>query len=87
TRSILTLGFEPDDPIFLDPSISSQARLLQNRGWVLFDERSRPEFGPVAAWLKQGRTVETEVSGERIRVAGLVSLGPSFGADGNMITS
>ena len=87
TRSILTLGFEPDDPIFLDPSISSQAPLLQNRGWVLFDERSRPEFGPVADWLKQKRTVETEVSGQRIRVAGLVSLGPSFGADGNMITS
>ena len=87
TRSILTLGFEPDDPIFLDPAISNQAKLLQNRGWILFDERSRPEFGPVSAWLKQGRTVETEVSGERIRVAGLVSLGPSFGADGNMITS
>ena len=87
TRSILTLGFEPDDPIFLDQAIRNQAPLLQNRGWVLFDERSRPEFGPIASWLKQGRTVETEVSGQRIRVAGLVSLGPSFGADGNMITS
>ncbi|MFZ9270024.1 MAG: ABC transporter permease DevC [Prochlorococcaceae cyanobacterium] len=87
TRSILTLGFEPDDPIFLDQAIRNQAPLLQNRGWVLFDERSRPEFGPIASWLKQGRTVETEVSGQRIRVAGLVALGPSFGADGNMITS
>ena len=87
TRSILALGFEPDDPIFLDEGIRRQAPLLRNRGWVLFDERSRPEFGPIASWLKQGRTVETEVSGQRIRVAGLVSLGPSFGADGNMITS
>jgi len=87
TRSILTLGFEPGDPIFLDPAISRQAPLLQNRGWILFDERSRPEFGPIASWLRQGRTVETEVSGQRIRVAGLVALGPSFGADGNMITS
>ncbi|MEB3173276.1 MAG: ABC transporter permease DevC [Cyanobacteriota bacterium] len=87
TRSILALGFEPDDPIFLDQAIRNQAPLLQNRGWVLFDERSRPEFGPIASWLRQGRTVETEVSGQRIRVAGLVSLGPSFGADGNMITS
>ena len=87
TRSILTLGFEPDDPIFLDQAIRNQAPLLQNRGWVLFDERSRPEFGPIASWLKQGRTVVTEVSGQRIRVAGLVALGPSFGADGNMITS
>ncbi|MEB3234312.1 MAG: ABC transporter permease DevC [Cyanobacteriota bacterium] len=87
TRSILTLGIEPDDPIFLDAAIRRQAQLLQNRGWVLFDQRSRPEFGPIEAWIKQGRTVETEVSGQRIRVADLVSLGPSFGADGNMITS
>lgn len=87
TRSILTLGIEPEDPIFLDETIRRQARSLQNRGWVLFDQRSRPEFGPIEAWIKQGRTVETEVSGQRIRVADLVSLGPSFGADGNMITS
>jgi len=87
TRSILTLAIEPDDPIFLDAGIRQQANSLHAFGRVLFDERSRPEFGPVAAWLKQGRTVETEISGQRIRVAGLVSLGPSFGADGNLITS
>jgi putative ABC transport system permease protein len=54
---------------------------------VLFDERSRPEFGPVASWFRQGRVVDTEVAGKRVRVAGLIALGPSFGADGNMITS
>ena len=31
--------------------------------------------------------METEVAGKRVRVAGLVTLGPSFGADGNLITS
>ncbi len=87
TRSILTLAVDPDDPIFLDARIRQQAKSLHAFGRVLFDERSRPEFGPIAAWLGQGRTVETEISGQRIRVAGLVSLGPSFGADGNMITS
>jgi putative ABC transport system permease protein len=54
---------------------------------VLFDERSRPEFGPVARWFRQGRLVETEIAGERVRVVGLVALGTSFGADGNLITS
>jgi putative ABC transport system permease protein len=54
---------------------------------VLFDERSRAEFGPVAQWFRQGKLVESEVAGQRLRVAGLVQLGPSFGADGNMITS
>jgi putative ABC transport system permease protein len=54
---------------------------------VLFDERSRPEFGPIAERFRAGRVVETEVAGKRVRVAGLVSLGPSFGADGNLLTS
>jgi putative ABC transport system permease protein len=87
TRSILTLGFEPSDPLFLPPALGDQAQRLTQRGRVLFDARSRPEYGPVERWIQQGRTVETEVAGKRIRVAGLVSLGPSFGADGNMLTS
>jgi putative ABC transport system permease protein len=87
TRSILTLGFEPGDALFLPPALGDQARLLTQRGRVLFDVRSRPEYGPVERWIKEGRTVETEVAGKRIRVAGLVSMGPSFGADGNMLTS
>ena len=87
TRSILTLGFEPSDPLFLPSALGDQAALLTQRGRVLFDSRSRPEYGPVVRWMEEGRTVETEVAGKRIRVAGLVSLGPSFGADGNMLTS
>jgi len=87
TRSILTLGFEPADPLFRDPALARSARSLTHRGRVLFDQLSRPEFGPVASWFRQGRVVETEVAGKRLRVAGLVSLGPSFGADGNMLVS
>ena len=87
TRSILTIGFEPGDPLFSDPSLAAKAHVLNQQGRVLFDERSRPDFGPIASWFRQGRTVETEVAGKRVRVAGLVALGPSFGADGNMLTS
>ena len=72
---------------YADPALAEKARLLTQQGRVLFDERSRPEFGPVARWFREGRTVDSEVAGRRVRVAGLVSLGPSFGADGNMITS
>ncbi len=87
TRSILALGFEPGDPLFFDPDLASKAKALTSRGRVLFDERSRPEFGPIANWYREGRIVETELAGKRVRVAGLVSLGPSFGADGNLLTS
>jgi putative ABC transport system permease protein len=87
TRSILALGFEPSDPLFIDSILANQAAELNQQGRVLFDERSRAEFGPVGQWFRQGRLVESEVAGQRLRVAGLVQLGPSFGADGNMITS
>jgi putative ABC transport system permease protein len=87
TRSILALGYEPDDPLFIGDMVDSQGELLRQQGRVLFDELSRPEFGPVAKWFRAGRTVDTEISGKHLRVAGLVRLGPSFGADGNMITS
>lgn len=87
TRSILALGFEPGDPLFLDPGLRDKARVLSQRGRVLFDALSRPEFGPIPQWFRQGRTIDTEVAGTRVRVAGLVELGPSFGADGNLLTS
>lgn len=87
TRSILALGFEPGDPLFTDPGLAPKARVLNQRGRVLFDELSRPEFGPVADWFRAGRTVESEIGGKRVRVGDLVALGVSFGADGNILTS
>ncbi|MBL6798033.1 MAG: FtsX-like permease family protein [Synechococcus sp. BS307-5m-G39] len=87
TRSILALGFEPGDPLFTDPTLAPKAKTLTQKGRVLFDERSRPEFGPVADWFRDGRIVESEIAGKRVRVAGLIELGTSFGADGNLLTS
>ncbi len=87
TRSILALGFNPEDSILLDKEFSKKADLLKNPGRVLFDSLSRPEFGPVEEWFKSGKKVQTEVAGKSVVVEGLVELGPSFGADGNLITS
>ena len=87
TRSILALGFEPGHPLFTDPTLAAKAKRLTQKGRVLFDEKSRAEFGPVAEWFREGRTVESEIAGKRVRVAGLIGLGASFGADGNLLTS
>jgi putative ABC transport system permease protein len=86
-RAILALGFNPDDPFFLDPGLAEQTAVLKQKGRILFDRLSRPEFGPIADWYNEGKVVETEISGNRVRVEGLVSLGTSFGADGNLLTS
>ena len=87
TRSILALGFNPEDSLLIDNEFSQKAETLKNPGRVLFDSLSRPEFGPIEEWFLNGREVETEVAGKRVKVEGLVELGPSFGADGNLITS
>ncbi len=87
TRSILALGFNPQDSLLIDEKFKAKAESLKNPGRVLFDTLSRPEFGPIEEWFKDGRNVETEVAGKRVKVEGLVELGPSFGADGNLITS
>jgi len=87
TRSILALGFNPEDSLLLDDKFQEKAESLKNPGRVLFDTLSRPEFGPIEDWYNNGKNVETEVAGKRIKVEGLVALGPSFGADGNLITS
>ena len=87
TRSILALGFNPEDSLLIDEKFKAKAESLKNPGRVLFDTLSRPEFGPIEEWFNNGRNVETEVAGKRVKVEGLVELGPSFGADGNLITS
>ena len=71
------------------PRASSQSRqLLQQEDVVIFDARSRPEFGPVAARpFAPARIVVTEVNDRQIRVGGLFEMGTSFGIDGSLMTS
>lgn len=86
TRSLLALGYNPEDSVFLNPDFAKNNADLKLKGRVLFDELSRPEFGPIADQYREGRLVETEINGNRVRVAGLVKIGTSFGADGNLVT-
>jgi putative ABC transport system permease protein len=87
TRSILVLGFNPADSVLTLPGVTDNLGTLKIADVVLFDDTSRPEFGPVAQEFNAGKDVTTEVGGRRIRVGGIFSLGASFGADGNIVTS
>ncbi|BAU64096.1 DevC protein [Stanieria sp. NIES-3757] len=88
TRNILVIGFNPANNILDLPGVT-QANLDKTKleDYVLFDDKSRPEFGNIAQLLSQKPTVTTEVSAHKITVDGLFSLGASFAADGNIITS
>ncbi|MBM0743519.1 FtsX-like permease family protein [Phormidium sp. CLA17] len=86
TRGILVIGFDPSRPIF-SRELVSDLTPIRLADVVLFDEKSREEFGPIAKLFAEGKPVVTEAAGRRLTVGGLFSLGASFGADGNIITS
>jgi putative ABC transport system permease protein len=86
-RSILTFGINPEVNIFNLVGVQENLEKLKLPDVVLFDRSSRQEYGPIAAEFDKGNTVTAEVRRRRIKVAGLFTLGASFGADGNLITS
>ncbi|UJB70787.1 FtsX-like permease family protein [Acaryochloris sp. 'Moss Beach'] len=87
TRQILVIGFDPSQAVFSLPGVDEYLDQIKLSDVVLFDENSRPEYGPIAEQFKAGKTLFTEVSGRKVTVGGLFQLGASFSADGNLITS
>jgi putative ABC transport system permease protein len=88
TRGIFVYGFNPNDAeMFQLPGISENIDKLKIPDTFLFDTKSRAQFGPISELFKAGNKVETEVRNRKITIGGLFSLGASFGADGNLITS
>lgn len=87
TRGILVVGFDPKASVFELPGIVQNLDKIQMSDVVLFDAKSRAEFGPIPKLFQAGVPVATEASGRRISVGGLFEMGASFGADGNLVTS
>ncbi|MEH2419826.1 MAG: ABC transporter permease DevC [Nostoc sp.] len=86
-RSILVFGMNPEINLVNLPGVQENLDKLKLPDVVLYDRSSRLEYGPIAANYEQGKTVTAEVRRRRIKVGGLFTLGASFGADGNLITS
>ncbi|MBN3923300.1 ABC transporter permease DevC [Nostoc sp. NMS4] len=86
-RSILIFGMNPETNLVNLPGVQENLDKLKLPDVVLFDRSSRVEYGPIAANYDQGKPVTAEVRRRRIKVEGLFTLGASFGADGNLITS
>lgn len=85
-RTLMVYGFDPDAELFDVDSVRSRRYELRLKDTVMFDEFSRPEFGPMRELLEAGQA-ETEINDYKISVIGLFRLGVSFAADGNVVTS
>lgn len=91
---IYVIGFEPENPVINLPEVNENLDKLKLPDIVLFDRNSRPYFGPIVQEFEHGDTdIVVEVfpfnslNGYRVKIGGLFSIGPSFGVDGNLITS
>jgi len=86
-RAIFVFGFEPGKPVFNLSEVNPNIDELKLPDTILFDRSSRSEYGPIPTEFERNRKVITEVSNYRVKTVGLFTLGPSFAADGNLITS
>ncbi|MBC7997595.1 MAG: FtsX-like permease family protein [Leptolyngbya sp.] len=86
-RAILLLGIDPLKHALILPNFDSRLNELKMFRRVLFDQKSRPEYGPIKQLLERTGKLEVELNDKNVTVAGLFSLGASFAADGTAISS
>ena len=84
---IFVAAFDPADEGFGDIITPEQQEQIRLDDFYLFDNLSRPEYGPIPAMLASEGTLTLEMNGRRIRVGGLFEVGNSFGINGALITS
>ncbi|MGG5812555.1 ABC transporter permease DevC [Falsiroseomonas sp. CW058] len=86
-RAIQLIGVDVDAGVLDFPGLAPLRDALKRPDAIAFDTRSRPEFGPVARLLAERGPFEVQVGNRLVEVVGLVEIGPSFGADGNVVLS
>ena len=87
-RAIQLIGFDVEARAMQFTGLDALTDTLKRVDAVAFDQRSRPEFGPVAELLREGGgSLRVQVANRLVDVVGLVDIGPSFGADGNLVAS
>jgi putative ABC transport system permease protein len=90
-RNILVIGFDTRYPAFTSPEINEKIPELNLSNRILFDRKSRKEFGPIVSEFQKHNEVVAEIGSRglntKVHVVGLFGLGTSFGSDGNILTS
>ncbi len=86
--TVQLIGFNPDRSAFSLPEVNQQLNQLKLPDTVVFDRGSRGDYREtILAVNANNQTVTTEIERRTITVAGLFTLGASFGADGTLMTS
>jgi putative ABC transport system permease protein len=86
-KQALIFGITPENPGLRIPELTADPLALQRSDSLLFDTRSKRNAGPVAEVVRREGRYETELRGVRAVITGLFTLGVTFAADINLITS
>jgi putative ABC transport system permease protein len=86
-RTILVWGVDPGAQVFKLPEVTQNLDRIKQLDQVLFDRAGRPEYGPIADLFSKQSRLDVQINRENVQVAGLFTIGSSFAADGNAISS
>jgi putative ABC transport system permease protein len=85
-RTVYVVGVNRTGRVFANTDWARKARALAAPDEVIFDRRSRPEFGPIGELFRTG-PVRSEIGDQQVRIVDLFEMGASFSADGTAIVT
>ena len=86
-RTMLVFGTDPESGLLDYAGMDASAReAIRRADVILFDERSKPQFGPIPRLLGEG-PLFVELANRRVEVVGLFRIGANFGSEGHALTS
>ncbi len=88
-RGIITMGTEPNDPVFVREDLCQAARKLSDSRFVIVDDKSKAEYGPADGDIFSDADigVETSLGPNRVQIVGLFHLGTGMASNGACLTN
>ncbi len=88
-RGIITMGTDPNDPVFVREDICQAASKLSDARFVIVDDKSKAEYGPMKGdkFSDADLGAETSLGPNRVRIVGLFHLGTGMASNGACLTS
>ncbi len=88
-RGIITMGTNPNDPVFVREDIRQEARKLTDSRFVIVDDKSKAEYGPTNGdrFSEADIGVKTSLGPHRVQIVGLFRLGTGMASNGACLTS
>lgn len=87
TTNFRIMGFDPDQPIFVDPNLNRILLTVKEADSAIVDRRTRDFRTPIETEIVEKGRYSIEIAGRTIALVGTFSQGASFDVDGSLIVS